>query len=216
MTATPFVKERLRQAQSEFRGISESKRRFCGKAQPASAKVATNESIEDIKMRTALDALPTTLDEKERSFVSRLRQHGWFCTSVSEDEQTPRFSYTTGFWLSANHPELITFSMKSEIAHDIFWHVFRDAKDGCPLTVGKRTDAVFANLPAYAFPIAKKYYANLLGWSRWFYAGDEFSCLQIVWPDRAGLFPWENGFDVQFQADQLDLTEQGWKSYIAS
>ena len=165
-------------------------------------------------MQTALDISPTVLDEKERSFVGLVREHGWFRTSVLGDEKGPGFSYTTGFWLSANQPELIIFSMKAEIAHDVYWDLFRDAKAGHQLAVGRRTDAVFANLPAYAFPVAKKHYASFLGWSRWFYAGGAFPCLQIVWPDRAGLFPWESGFDISFQPDQPDLTEQGWVNEI--
>ncbi|HEY1605029.1 MAG TPA: DUF4262 domain-containing protein [Allosphingosinicella sp.] len=31
----------------------------------------------------------------------------------------------------------------------------------------------------------------MLGWSRWFYGGDVFPYLRLVWPDRVGLFPWE-------------------------
>ena len=165
-------------------------------------------------MWTALDASPTALDEHERSFVARVREHGWFRTGVFADATGPGFSYTTGLWLSANRPELIIFGMKTETAHDVFWGLFRDAKDGGQLAVGRRTDAVFANVPAYAFSVAKKHYSSFLGWSRWFYAGDDFPCLQIVWPDRAGVFPWESGFDASLQPDQPDLTEQGWVNEI--
>jgi len=52
------------------------------------------------------------------------------------------------------------------------------------------------------------------GESRWFYGGDDFPCLQIVWPDRAGRFPWEADFDAQFEGNQPDLTEQGWVNEI--
>ena len=83
------------------------------------------------------------------------------------------------------------------------------------MPVGERTDAVFANLPAYAFLVAKKHYRDLLGWSRWFYGGDDFACLQIVWPDRAGKFPSEPDFDTEFCEDHPDLTERGWANEIA-
>ncbi len=165
-------------------------------------------------MRTALDAPPDALDEAEQSFVAKVREHGWFRTGVFGDDEGPGFSFTTGFWVNANQPELIIFSTKDDIAQEVFWDVFRQAKSGHVLSIGKRTDAVFANLSAYAFPVAKKHYAEFLGWSRWFYGGDEFPCLQIVWPDRAGTFPWEAGFDAEFEADQLDLTERGWVNEI--
>ncbi|MFT3722487.1 MAG: DUF4262 domain-containing protein [Hyphomonadaceae bacterium] len=166
-------------------------------------------------MRTALDAPIEALDDHERAFVASVKVHGWFRHGIFADEGRPSFSFTTGFWVNADHPELVIFSMKDTLAHQVFWDAFGEAKAGRKLLVGKRTDAVFANLPAYAFTVTKKHYADHLGWSRWFYAGDDFPCLQIVWPDRAGLFPWETGFDRAFKDDQPDLTERGWVDEIA-
>ena len=166
-------------------------------------------------MRTALDAPPDVLDDGEQSFVVKVRELGWFRTSVFGDDEGPGFSFTTGFWVNASQPEVIIFSTKDDIAHDVFGDLFRDAKAGKTLPVGERTDAVFANLPAYAFLVARKHYRDLLGWSRWFYGGDDFACLQIAWPDRAGKFPWEPDFDTEFCEDQPDLTERGWANEIA-
>jgi hypothetical protein len=107
------------------------------------------------------------------------------------------------------------FSLRHEIAHNVFWGVFRDAKAGQTLPIAVRTDQLFGNLPAFVFPVAKRHYPDHLGWSRWFYGGDDFPCLQIVWPDRAGLFPWEVGFDQAFAGNQTDLTESGWSASLA-
>jgi hypothetical protein len=166
-------------------------------------------------MQTALDAPYDALDHGERSFVAEIKEHGWFRTSVLGDDEGPGFAYTTGFWVNANQPELITFSIKQTVVHNVFWELFRDTTAGRPLPVGVRTDDVFANLPAYVFPVAKRHYPDFLGWSRWFYGGDDFPCLQIVWPDRDGRFPWEPDFDTEFRNDQLDLTDRGWVNEIA-
>ncbi len=165
-------------------------------------------------MLTALDSPNDALDEAEKSFVAEIKEHGWFRTSVFGDDDGPGFSFTTGFWVNGRQPEVIIFSTKIEIAHDVFWDLFRDAKAGRALPIAKRTEGVFGNLPAYAFRVAKRHYADFLGWSRWFYGGNEFSCLQIVWPDRAGVFPWEADFDPEFVSDQRDLTEAGWAAEI--
>jgi len=167
-------------------------------------------------MLTALDAPRDIFDPDEKNFLAKVSDHGWFRTKVLEENGSPGFSYTTGFWLNVHQPELITFGMKSEVAHDVFWDIFRDAKAGRSLPVGSRTDAVFANIPAYVFPVAKRHYHELLGWSRWFYAGDEFPCLQIIWSDRDGLFPWEDGFDPAFLGLQPDLTENGWLASLTN
>lgn len=166
-------------------------------------------------MQTALDVPTQTLDESERNFVGKIREHGWYRTEILADDEGPGFSFTTGFWVSAGHPELMMFSVNGEIAHDMFWDLFREVKAGMPLPIGQRTDRVFASLPAYVFPVAKRFYADHLGWSHWFYRGDDFPCLQILWPDRRGIFPWEAGFDPALAKDQPDLTEHGWRVSIA-
>jgi hypothetical protein len=168
-----------------------------------------------LQMLTALDAPPKSLDEDEKNVVAKIREHGWFNHSIMGDAEGPGFSYTTGFWLNAKHPELMIFNMKHETAHDVFWELYRDVRDGKHLKVGGSTDQAFANLPAYVFPVAKRYYREYLGWNRFFYAGDDFPCVQIVWPDRAGFFPWESDFDPTFKDDQPDLTENGWLASIS-
>ena len=168
-----------------------------------------------LKMHTALDAPTDVLDQAEQFFVKKIRECGWFRTLVFSETEEPDFSYTTGFWVTALQPELIIFGLKKEIAHDVLWDMFRKAQAGLSLPIGKRTDEVFGNLPAYVFTVAKRHYADHLGWSRWFYGGSDFTCLQIVWPDRAGLFPWQDGFDPAFKAHQPDLTEKGWVAALA-
>ena len=104
--------------------------------------------------------------------------------------------------------------MKDAIAHDIFWELYKDAKLGGSLSVGEPLDNVFGNGPAFAFPIAKRFYREHLGWNNWFYGGDSYQCLQIVWPDRDQLFPWQTGFDEGFAGLQPDLSENGWQAAL--
>src|SRR6187401_1181169 len=111
-------------------------------------------------MRTALDAPLNALDDGEQRFVTKIREHGWFRTGVLAEAQSPGFSYTTGFWLSTGMPEVTMFGLRDDIAHDVFWDLYRDAQAGRSLPVGASTNEVFANIPAYAFPVAKRFYPN--------------------------------------------------------
>ncbi|WP_235364918.1 DUF4262 domain-containing protein [Sphingomonas sp. ERG5] len=155
------------------------------------------------------------LDAGEANFVDKVRDYGWFATHVTAEEGHPGFAYTTGFWLTLQVPEVIVFSLKSDIAHDVLWDMFRDAKAGARRPMGTSVPDIFGNTDAYLFPIAKAHYPDHLGWSRWFYGGDDFPCVQLVWPDRAALFPWQPGFDARFSADQPDLSEKGWVSSLS-
>ena len=160
-------------------------------------------------MRTALDADPGKLDADDREFVSIVREHGWHHMTVAPDEAGPGFSYTTGFWLSG-FPEIIVFAFKQEIASDVLWHMFRSQKSGNSYPVSVVTNDIFDNLPACLLPVSTRNYPDYLGWNRWFYGGDTFSCLQLVWTDREGRFPWQAGFASEFEGKQPDLTDGGW------
>ena len=161
-------------------------------------------------MRTALDADPAKLDKHEQNFVAKIREHGWFQTAVFADQEGPGFAYTTGFWLNRNFPEIITFAMKDSLVHDVFWDLFRKLGSGEKLPVREPTGAVFRNLPAILLPVSPRQFKEYLGWSRWFYAGDNFQCLQLVWTDRSGRFPWDVDFSDEFMSLQPDLTDEHW------
>lgn len=166
-------------------------------------------------MHTALDLAPDTLDEGEQRFVSNIREHGWFRTSVFEDEEGPGFSYSTGFWLTAATPEIIVFSLGIEVAHNTLWQLYAEARDRVTWPVATATDSVFESHAACFFPVARRHYAAHLGWSDWFYRGAAFPCLQLVWSDQAGRFPWQDGADPDFSGLQPDLSEHGWAAEFA-
>jgi hypothetical protein len=107
-------------------------------------------------------------------------------------------------------PEIILFSLQQQTAHDVLWDVFRDVKGGRKISPGANVPEVFGNGGAYFFPVGKQHYRDLLGWSRWFYGGDDFPCLQLVWADTKGVFPWQSGFEDRFKGDQPDLSAEGW------
>jgi hypothetical protein len=161
-------------------------------------------------MRTALDADSSRLDQHELNFVANIRKHGWFCTTVFGDKTGPGFSYTTGFWLSLNFPEIIMFSIKRERAHDTLWDLYREIKSGQRFNTREPVRNVFVNLEAVLLPVPVNQFASHLGWSRWFYGGDTFQCLQLVWPDQRGTFPWQHGFPVEMLNAQPDLTNANW------
>jgi len=161
-------------------------------------------------MLTALDVDPTTLDQDEQTFVEQIRRHGWFDTAVLGDEEGPGFSYTTGFWRKLNFPEIITFSLKREIAHETFWHIYRTLEQGERFAIGQPVDSIFQNSEAALLPVSKQHYRDHLGWSRWFYRGDDFACVQLIWTDRAGCFPWQQGYAAEFANAQPDLTDGTW------
>jgi hypothetical protein len=166
-------------------------------------------------MKTALDALAATLDKHEQNFVANIRRHGWFDIQVFPEDDLPGFSYTTGFFLKFGFPEMIIFSMKPKIAHDVFWNMYHAlvAHESFPLN--QPINSIFESGRAALFEVSKSHYEEHLGWSCWFYGNREFPCVQLVWTDKEDRFPWEDGFDESFKGLQLDLTQAGWLATLA-
>jgi hypothetical protein len=161
-------------------------------------------------MATALDANPALLDKHEQNFVEQIRKRGWFGTHVGSDDEGPGFSYTTGFWLKFKFPELIMFSLGGKIAQDTFWHKHNELESGRLFPIGEPSEEVFQNTAAVLLPVSPQQYRSHLGWSRWFYGNDDFLCLQLVFPDPTGQFPWSPGSSESNRAAQPDLTVGNW------
>ncbi|WP_049642244.1 DUF4262 domain-containing protein [Candidatus Rhodobacter oscarellae] len=159
---------------------------------------------------TAFDLPEDAYERGDADFLARIREHGWTMTNVFTDASGPGFSYTTGFDYSKRGPEVVFFGLPPDAGSDMGWTIweFLEAQDTLP--VGRFIDGILTELPVVFLPVPKKRYAEHLGWSRWFYAGDAFDCLQMVIPDACGKFPWQPGVDATRIPEQTDLTERNW------
>lgn len=164
-------------------------------------------------MMTAFDLPDSALDAHDRSFLDHIRTSGWAGTAVGGGPG-PAFSYSTGMWFTAQQPEHIILGFSPEIAHAVLWNAYREGTKGSPLEVGRPTDALFEEIPVYVFDVDQERYREFLGWSIWFYRGIEFPTRQLVWPDKQGVFPWQEGFDESMRGFQIDLTRDGWEKSI--
>jgi hypothetical protein len=162
------------------------------------------------KVATALDAPRDRLDLEERRFVAAIREHGWFRTNIFEEPGRPGYSFSTGFWVNRGHPEVIVFGLKSDIAHAVLWDLYRSLLANEEPVQGEPAWGILGNHRACLLPVSREHYANYLGWSRWFYGNDDFPCLQLIWPDRDDVFPWELSFDKGLARAQPDLSDVGW------
>lgn len=152
------------------------------------------------------------MDEKtwlERTAAMRekiegdIEQVGWSSIGVFNavgDEPTPSFTYTIGLRETYDHPELIVYGLEAETAHGLIASAVDLLKEGAVLEDGGRYAKVLrghdvaARLvpePGYPLNVARMYY------------GDDVRAVQLVWPDAAGKFPWEEDFDQQFDGLQV-------------
>ena len=147
--------------------------------------------------------------------VAKVRRYGWQTTSVEgQDGGDPSFSYTTGFWLTVDQPEVIVFDFPPQLSHDVFGQMMKRARGGSRFPTGTPLDGVLSDERLYLFPVKREARVKYLRSSDWFYKGGEFPVVQLAWPDAGGKFPWEEGSTKRSGASSPTfLNEVGSRSF---
>lgn len=151
-------------------------------------------------------ALPEAEDDADRKLLFDIETYGWHVVSVTEEPDTPRFVFTVGLYYRYSHPEILVMGLKQPTAHSLLHSMVEKIKNGEKFEPGALITDV-ASFPLALIPIHTNHYREYLGYGMWFYQSLEmpFPALQLVWPDRAGLFPWQNGYDGRFSKLQRVL-----------
>lgn len=136
------------------------------------------------------------LEARHAAYAQRLidtiAEHGQAIQGVfpNEDGTGPQWAYTIGLSVE-DHPEVITFSLPHEVAQTLLNDVSAMSRKE-PIHVGYYDDIVKGFPVAFieADPARLEDYVNQA--KNLF--GEDISILQMVWPDKAGLFPWDDGY----------------------
>jgi hypothetical protein len=111
------------------------------------------------------------------------------------DEEGPGFAYSVGLQHSYGHPEIIMFGLRHETMHAIINMIGERVKAGARFAPGQVSDELLNGYDVVFRPVDPRWHEEFFGQAIDFYAEAGFTALQCVWPDRAGLFPWQPGFD---------------------
>jgi hypothetical protein len=140
--------------------------------------------------------------ETEAQIISDVAKYGFHVGVISGDGYSPTFAYTIGLYKTYGYPELICFGLNPDLMHSMFWagkELF-DKQPNPDLSIGYPD--FIGDFDVRLLPVDKARYADYLGYAGWFYESWEFPVLQIVWPDKQALYPWEEAFNPNWKAGQ--------------
>ena len=135
-----------------------------------------------------------------------IETNGWAIEPVAAvhdvDRRTPGYVYTIGFPQRFDFPEVVIFGLTPVASKGILDLVAQqlEASVEIPLDVpvvgllDNELRCVFASLDA---PTVDEYFVTGRMWH-----GGSFAAVQLLWPDRQGWLPYEDGFDRRLQAAQ--------------
>lgn len=136
----------------------------------------------------------------------KIEQYGCYVVLIEPDDYLPGFAYTIGLYQKFNHPEIICFGLKLELLGALLNDACDLIKKGQSLKTVTQYEDFLNDYTTQFLSVDKEFYPNYWGYANWFYGSHDYPALQLVWPDRQHLFPWEIGFnaDLKFKQPLLD------------
>jgi hypothetical protein len=116
--------------------------------------------------------------------------YGWHVVEVVEDDEGPGFAFTIGLHERFAHPELMVFGLPLDTMHLMLNGAGESVRAGRTYTAGQSYDDVLEGYSCTFRPVPRRHYEAYLGYARWYYDGDDFPTLQLIWPDREHRYPW--------------------------
>ena len=139
--------------------------------------------------------------ETEEVIIENVNNYGWHVALFEANNYLPAFGYTIGLWKSYNHPEIITFALNLETIHSILNFAGDFIKSGNKIESYHRYDNYLDNFEVQFIDVLKNNLKDWFGYGLWFNK-NIFPALQLVWPDKNNLFPWEDKFDNKYLLNQ--------------
>ena len=141
-------------------------------------------------------------DELERNLVRSVLERGFTVLSEPAQADSPAYSYTVGLNHRFGHPELVVLGLSRERAEALLLVAAKAVKAGARLEVDSTNEELLQDYPCRIGPVDRAQHRAYLGYARWFYRGDSFTALQVVWPDRKGRFPDNQEFASSLREQQ--------------
>jgi hypothetical protein len=141
-------------------------------------------------------------DELERTLLRSIQDRGYSILSEPAQADHPAYSYTVGLIYRFEHPELVVVGLTRERGEALLLVAAELVKQGAALAPGSVNTELLHDYPCHLGPVAIAQHRAYLGYARWYYRGDGFTAVQVIWPDREGRFPNEADFAAHLRAQQ--------------
>ncbi len=140
---------------------------------------------------------PVASNAGQEKLLADVKEYGCHILNVAGDGRSD-FSYSVGLYANFGHPEIVIIGLPSGTAMSLINAVRDRAASGAPVADGTMSDGLVRGYPVAFVRVEQEHFVDRFGFANWFYrslAPGGFPVLQLVWPDRQGLFPWHAAFD---------------------
>ncbi len=140
--------------------------------------------------------------------AGHVARRGWDVVSVPAEGRRPAYAFTVGLWHSFAHAEASVFGRDEDEMIRWLDTVGGEVKAGRMLLPDRLGDDVVGTTEVFPRPALASWHRHLFGAALSFYRGQPVPMLQLVWPDRDGVLPWDQGCDDDCLAAQPRLWDR--------
>lgn len=138
----------------------------------------------------------------DNELVANIEKYGWIVLAIEASDYLPGFVYTVGLWKKYKHPEIISFGLSTKTLQSILNIAGELVKSGQTVTTNKMYDDFFKKAPAQFLEVDKRNIPDYFGFAMRYNDYEDFPALQLIWTDRNNCFPWDTGFEKEFERRQ--------------
>ena len=141
----------------------------------------------------------TKLSQEVKKLISNIEKYGLGIIHILRDETGPEYSFTIGLFDNFKHPEMTIIGLPKEVSHQILNNLGEQIKSGKKYESNIQYEGLIKRYKCHSKKVAKKYYKEYFGSALWYYNGNKFPVIQIVWPDKNKYYPWDSNFNEDFK-----------------
>jgi hypothetical protein len=158
---------------------------------------------------------PIPEDARDRKILADIKRVGWAVMGINAEENFPTYSFSIGIYRTLGQPEIIMMGLNPVAAARFINMIGDRMKKGERVEPGRKYDDLAEGFLSTFVAVDRRYYKSFLGYAGWYNCDWNFPVLQCVWPDKKGIFPWEEGFESRFFFNQrilgsVDRWPHGW------
>jgi len=151
--------------------------------------------------------MPEPKDEHEQKALDDVQRYGLHIVNVLEEGTLPSFAYTVGLFHTFQHPEVLVYGLPQDRAHRILNDLADNLRAGRRYVAGGVYEDLLERYSCTFRLIPPSHYREHLGWASWFNETPDFPALQLIYPDKEGRWPWQDGASDGFRHHQLVLAD---------